>query len=77
MEATDGQPGGGEVAGDPPPPTLTVAAVARRLGVAPPTLRIAILRPYREKAGLQFTVRLAALIGSAHFLISLSIKSAR
>jgi hypothetical protein len=39
MEATDEQPGGGEVAGDPPLPTLTVAAVARRLGVAPPTLR--------------------------------------
>src|SRR4051794_31248825 len=39
MEATDGQPGGGEVAGEPPLPTLTVAAVARRLGVAPPTLR--------------------------------------
>ena len=39
MEATDEQPGGEEVAGDPPLPTLTVAAVARRLGVAPPTLR--------------------------------------
>src|SRR5262245_23824889 len=40
MEATEGQPGaGGESANEPPLPTLTVAAVARRLGVAPPTLR--------------------------------------
>jgi hypothetical protein len=38
MEATEEQPGG-EVANEPPLPTLTVAAVARRLGVAPPTLR--------------------------------------
>jgi DNA-binding transcriptional MerR regulator len=39
MEATEGQPGGGEAAIEPLLPTLTVAAVARRLGVAPPTLR--------------------------------------
>src|SRR5690349_22176290 len=40
MEATEGQPGGGEAAANEPPlPTLTVAAVARRLGVAPATLR--------------------------------------
>jgi DNA-binding transcriptional MerR regulator len=39
MEATE-QPGaGGEAVNEPPLPTLTVAAVARRLGVAPPTLR--------------------------------------
>src|SRR5215208_143396 len=41
MEASGGQaePDKAEVAGTPAPPTLTVAAVARRLGVAPPTLR--------------------------------------
>src|SRR5215212_267056 len=40
MEATEGQPDVGEgVTIEPPLPTLTVAAVARRLGVAPPTLR--------------------------------------
>src|SRR5689334_22107086 len=39
MEATE-QPGAsGESLAEPPLPTLTVAAVARRLGVAPPTLR--------------------------------------
>ena len=38
MEATEEQPGSGEVVNEPPLPTLTVAAVARRLGVAPPSL---------------------------------------
>ena len=39
MEATDGRAEGPEPSPQPPQPTLTVAAVARRLGVAPPTLR--------------------------------------
>src|SRR5262249_24500773 len=34
-------------------------------------------RPVSGNGRLQFTVRLAALIGSAHFLISLSIKACR
>src|SRR4029453_14701004 len=46
MEATEEQPGG-EVANGPPLPTLTVAAVARRLGVAPPTPR-----PWDRRSGL-------------------------
>lgn len=39
MEATDEQSSAGEAVTSPPVPMLTVAAVARRLGVAPPTLR--------------------------------------
>jgi MerR family transcriptional regulator, light-induced transcriptional regulator len=41
MEASGGQAEPGSAGGAPqaPLPTLTVAAVARRLGVAPPTLR--------------------------------------